>query len=82
MEKVLEAVASQVPDLAVLLFIVIMFLKYLEKRDAIIQEFTAAMTKELKTMAGDLRTHTVQTADAIDEMRRLVYDKREAAEPE
>jgi ABC-type transporter Mla subunit MlaD len=72
MDKLLEAIATQVPDLAALLVIVLIFVRYLEKRDDIIK----SLIDQLKTIAETLTAHSVATNDAIAEMHRTVARRK------
>ena len=71
MDKLLNSIATQVPDLAALIVIVAMFVRALEKRDQVIKE----IAKEVKTLAIALTAHATETNDAIEEMHRTVASR-------
>ena len=67
MEKIFDSIAQQAPDLAALVIIVLIFVRYMEKRDEVIK----AITAELRTIAETLTAHRTETNDAIEEMHRI-----------
>ena len=72
MDNLLNSIATQVPDLAALIVIVAMFVRALEKRDQVIQ----AIAKEVKDLALTLSAHATETNDAIEEMHRVVANRK------
>ena len=59
-------------------------MRYLEKRDATLQEFIQIMAKDLKALTVLLTTHARETTDGIAEMHRTVqrhYNEDDQEEP-
>lgn len=69
MEDLITAFVDQVPNLAALILIVVVFIKYLEKRDRILEQ----ITRELKALSVAQATHARETTDAIADMHRTVH---------
>ena len=72
MDQLLTAIATQVPDLGALILIILIFVRYMEKRD----ELLKALTTELKHIAETLTRHATETNDAIEEMHRVVNARK------
>ena len=53
----------------VLMVAIVVFIKYLEKRDRILEQ----ITKELKILSVAQATHARETTDAIADMHRTVH---------
>jgi hypothetical protein len=77
----MDELIRQAPSTAAIIIVVVIFVRYLEKRDAIFEAFSTAIIKELKAIAIDLRAHAQETRDAVAEMHRAVYQDK-SAEPE
>jgi hypothetical protein len=73
----MEELVRQAPSTAAIIIVVVIFVRYLEKRDAIFEAFSTAVTKELKALASDLRSHAQETTDAVAEMHRAVYNGKD-----
>ena len=58
MDNIAVEIAKQVPSLGVLCFIVVVFLKYLERRDAIIREIHAEHLLERQHTRSAIDTNT------------------------
>ena len=75
MDAIVNALASQVPDLVVLLIIVFGFLRHLERRDA---QFTAVIQQisaEIKILSDEFKVHAQLTEDGIHTMQLTVAKK-------
>ena len=76
MDNIITALSTQVPDLIVLLFIVITFIKYLEKRDATYLQLVNQINNALQELTKEIRIHSIETADGMEEMRRRSAERR------
>ncbi len=90
MDQLITALATQVPDLAILLVIVVMFLKhlaareaeytiYLAKRDELYTETVQKVSNQLDALSKAFEIHAQQMNDAIEEMHRTVAKRQKAA---
>lgn len=67
MDEVLKVISSQVPDLVALLIIVVVFIRSMEKRDALL----LLLIKEVRALTVAMSAHAIESTAAIQEMRRV-----------